>query len=102
MSTYSNQSFYLLWQPKNKPGIGELALGPLMFGASKTLLNSDHYDVYFKGMPLWNGKVLRRHGDMFEFTSKGYYRAHGRADDTMNLGGIKVCILVSKVWYVIK
>ncbi|PON92709.1 2,3-dihydroxybenzoate-AMP ligase [Trema orientale] len=76
--------------PKNKPGIGELALGPLMLGASKTLLNADHYDVYFKGMPSWNGKVLRRHGDMFEFTSRGYYRAHGRADDTMNLGGIKV------------
>lgn len=81
-----------------------------------TLLNADHYDVYFKGMPSWNGtvirfpltlilsvsfelfmsflmQVLRRHGDMFELTSRGYYRAHGRADDTMNLGGIKVCIL---------
>ncbi|XP_030493803.2 hexanoyl-CoA synthase-like isoform X1 [Cannabis sativa] len=76
--------------PKHKPGIGELALGPLMFGASKTLLNADHYDVYFKRMPSLNGKVLRRHGDMFELTSKGYYHAHGRADDTMNLGGIKV------------
>lgn len=76
--------------PQNSPGIGELALGPLMFGASNTLLNADHYDVYFKGMPIWNGKVLRRHGDVFERTSKGYYHAHGRADDTMNLGGIKV------------
>lgn len=28
-----------------------------MLGASNTLLNADHYDVYFKGMPLWNGKV---------------------------------------------
>ena len=27
---------------------------------------------------------------MFERTSTGYFRAHGRADDTMNLGGIKV------------
>ncbi|MQM21756.1 hypothetical protein Taro_054801 [Colocasia esculenta] len=34
--------------------------------------------------------VLRRHGDEFELTATGYYRAHGRADDTMNLGGIKV------------
>ncbi|GFP84519.1 probable acyl-activating enzyme 17 peroxisomal [Phtheirospermum japonicum] len=76
--------------PQNCPGIGELALGPLMFGASSTLLNADHYDIYFKQMPVWNGKVLRRHGDVFERTSKGYYRAHGRADDTMNLGGIKV------------
>ena len=35
-------------------------------------------------------QVLRRHGDVFERTSRGYYHAHGRADDTMNLGGIKV------------
>ncbi|XP_004299255.1 PREDICTED: probable acyl-activating enzyme 17, peroxisomal [Fragaria vesca subsp. vesca] len=76
--------------PQNEPGFGELALGPLMFGASSTLLNADHYEVYYKGMPSWNGKVLRRHGDLFERTSRGYYHAHGRADDTMNLGGIKV------------
>ncbi|XP_022931586.1 probable acyl-activating enzyme 17, peroxisomal [Cucurbita moschata] len=76
--------------PQNMPGIGELALGPFLFGASSTLLNSDHYDVYFKGMPRWNGMVLRRHGDVFERSPRGYYRAHGRADDTMNLGGIKV------------
>ncbi|PIA63416.1 hypothetical protein AQUCO_00201036v1 [Aquilegia coerulea] len=76
--------------PQDTPGIGELALDPLMFGASNTLLNANHFDVYFKGMPTWKGKVLRRHGDEFERTSGGYYRAHGRADDTMNLGGIKV------------
>ncbi|KAL2935726.1 putative acyl-activating enzyme 17 peroxisomal [Bienertia sinuspersici] len=76
--------------PQNMPGFGELALGPLMFGASHTLLNGDHDKVYFKGMPTWKGKVLRRHGDVFERTTTGYYRAHGRADDTMNLGGIKV------------
>ncbi|GMH21538.1 hypothetical protein Nepgr_023380 [Nepenthes gracilis] len=76
--------------PQNMPGFGELALNPLMFGASHTLLNGDHYRVYFEGMPMWDGKVLRRHGDVFERTVKGYYRAHGRADDTMNLGGIKV------------
>ncbi|XP_077223147.1 acyl-activating enzyme 17 [Tasmannia lanceolata] len=76
--------------PPTTPGIGELALDPIMFGASTTLLNANHYDVYFRGMPVWNGKVLRRHGDEFERTAGGYYRAHGRADDTMNLGGIKV------------
>uniref|UniRef100_A0A0V0IPK4 Putative acyl-activating enzyme 17, peroxisomal-like n=1 Tax=Solanum chacoense TaxID=4108 RepID=A0A0V0IPK4_SOLCH len=77
-------------RPFDSPGVGELALGPLLFGASSTLLNADHYGVYYKGMPVWNGKVLRRHGDVFERTSRGYYRAHGRADDTMNLGGVKV------------
>ncbi|CAN8264901.1 unnamed protein product [Cochlearia groenlandica] len=76
--------------PPSASGIGELALSPHVFGASSTLLNADHYKVYFKGMPTFQGQVLRRHGDLFERTSKGYYRAHGRADDTMNLGGIKV------------
>ncbi|GAB4184167.1 MAG: AMP-binding protein [Coleofasciculaceae cyanobacterium] len=33
---------------------------------------------------------LRRHGDQMERLPNGYYRAHGRVDDTMNLGGIKV------------
>jgi hypothetical protein len=36
------------------------------------------------------GQTLRRHGDEIERTVGGYYRAHGRVDDTMNLGGIKV------------
>ncbi|XVF08849.1 hypothetical protein REPUB_Repub07fG0039400 [Reevesia pubescens] len=76
--------------PQDAPGMGELALGPFMFGSSSTLLNASHYDVYFKGMPSWNGLILRRHGDVFERTSRGYYHAHGRADDTMNIGGIKV------------
>jgi acyl-coenzyme A synthetase/AMP-(fatty) acid ligase len=64
-----------------------------MFGASSTLLNGNHFKVYFQGMPTFQGQILRRHGDLFERTSKGYYRAHGRADDTMNLGGIKVALL---------
>ncbi|CAN6174185.1 unnamed protein product [Urochloa humidicola] len=76
--------------PQDSVGIGELALDPILFGSSTTLLNADHQEVYFDGMPEWNGKILRRHGDEFERTHDGYYRAHGRADDTMNLGGIKV------------
>ncbi|KAM3275137.1 hypothetical protein ACQJBY_043858 [Aegilops geniculata] len=76
--------------PHDSAGIGELALDPTLFGSSTTLLNADHHEVYFSGMPEWNAKVLRRHGDEFERTTDGYYRAHGRADDTMNLGGIKV------------
>lgn len=34
--------------------------------------------------------TLRRHGDRLERLPNGYYRAQGRVDDTMNLGGIKV------------
>ena len=36
------------------------------------------------------GEVLRKHGDQMEKLGKSYFHAHGRADDTMNLGGIKV------------
>ncbi|KAK4359388.1 hypothetical protein RND71_021617 [Anisodus tanguticus] len=43
--------------PSDVPGIGELALSPLMFGASSILLNADHNEIYFKGMPVLYGKV---------------------------------------------
>ncbi len=39
------------------------------------------------------GEVLRRHGDQLARLPGGFYRAQGRADDTMNLGGIKVSSL---------
>ena len=35
---------------------------------------------------------LRRHGDEFERLPNGYYKALGRCDDTMNLGGIKASL----------
>jgi len=47
-------------------------------------------EVYFKDTPEYKGKVLRRHGDELERLENGYYRALGRVDDAMNLGGIKV------------
>ena len=37
-----------------------------------------------------SGERLRRHGDRLERLPNGFYRARGRADDAMNLGGIKV------------
>lgn len=61
-------------------------LGPSL-GLSLTLLNYSHHEVYFAGTPR---PGLRRHGDQIERVSEGCYLAHGRVDDTMNLGGIKV------------
>ena len=56
-----------------------------------TLLNQDHHEVYFAGVPRGpRGETLRRHGDQMERLPDGGWRAMGRADDTMNLGGIKV------------
>jgi acetyl-CoA synthetase len=70
---------------------GELFLIAPMLGSSNALLNADHQEVYFDGTPPGpDGRPLRRHGDQMERLPNGYFRALGRADDTMNLGGIKV------------
>jgi acetyl-CoA synthetase len=66
---------------------GEVFLIGPSIGLSNTLLNQSHHDVYFAGAPR---PGLRRHGDQIERLPDGGYRAHGRVDDTMNLGGIKV------------
>ncbi len=70
---------------------GELFLVPPTLGYSLSLLNRDHHEVYFADTPPGPaGELLRRHGDQVERIGGGYYRALGRVDDTMNLGGIKV------------
>ena len=97
---------------------GEVALCPPSLGFSTKLLNRDHneayYDIDIKGS---NDNILRRHGDgvqivpinsLYSSNSNNninvndnhidkndylfpyYFRAMGRCDDTMNLGGIKV------------
>ncbi|XP_002527076.3 probable CoA ligase CCL12 isoform X1 [Ricinus communis] len=75
--------------PDGQPCSGEVGLFPVYLGASERLLNADHYEVYFKGMPMFKGMCLRRHGDILKRTVRGYFIVQGRADDTMNLGGIK-------------
>ncbi len=73
---------------------GEVAIVPPMFGSSYKLLNRDHDEVYFTGMPSTaEGVRMRKHGDMLAFGPGGYIRAMGRTDDTMNLGGIKTSSL---------
>ncbi|XP_051131295.1 probable CoA ligase CCL12 [Andrographis paniculata] len=75
--------------PDDQPCVGEVGLFPRYMGATDRLLNADHEEVYFKGMPLYKGMQLRRHGDMLKRTIGGYLMVQGRVDDTMNLGGIK-------------
>ena len=70
---------------------GELFLLPPALGMSQRLLNGDHDEVYYAGCPAGpEGEDLRRHGDNTQRLHRGYYRAQGRADDGMNLGGITV------------
>ncbi|KAL3719821.1 hypothetical protein ACJRO7_004752 [Eucalyptus globulus] len=76
-------------RPDDQPCVGEVGLFPVYMGATNRLLNADHEEVYFKGMPTYKGAQLRRHGDIIKRIVGGYYIVQGRADDTMNLGAIK-------------
>jgi acetyl-CoA synthetase len=84
-------NFVLLNENGEESREGEIALIPPSIGLSLNLLNNDHHYIYYENMPLTRtGKILRRHGDQLEHLVNGYFRALGRADDTMNLGGIKI------------
>ncbi|XP_059429512.1 probable CoA ligase CCL12 isoform X1 [Corylus avellana] len=76
--------------PDDQACVGEVGLFPVYMGATDRLLNADHEKVYFEGMPMYRGMRLRRHGDIIKRTVGGYLIVQGRADDTMNLGGIKI------------
>lgn len=70
---------------------GEVLINGPSIGLSQSLLNADHEEVYFHDVPVIEGHHrLRRHGDEIERLAQGVYRAGGRTDDAMNLGGIKV------------
>jgi acetyl-CoA synthetase len=71
--------------------MGEAFLVPPSIGLSQTLLNRDHDEVYYRECPPGPaGQVLRRHGDQIARLGQGFFASRGRADDAMNLGGIKV------------
>jgi acetyl-CoA synthetase len=91
-STAALGSEIVILDEQNRPADnGELYLVPPTLGYSLSLLNRDHHEVYFADTPPGPaGQLLRRHGDQVERIGGGYYRALGRVDDTMNLGGIKV------------
>ncbi len=81
-------------EPVGEGESGELFLVPPSIGLSETLLNKDHEEVYYADCPAGpSGEILRRHGDQMQRLHRGFFKAHGRADDTMNLGGIKVSSL---------
>jgi acetyl-CoA synthetase len=83
---------FLLLDETGKPSQeGEVAIIPPSIGLSTRLLNADHHHIYFANMPTsLDGKILRRHGDQARRFATGCYCILGRADDTMNLGGIKI------------
>jgi acetyl-CoA synthetase len=93
-STFSTQALggeFVLLDENHQPATkGELFLIPPIMGLSNSLLNRNHHKVYFEGTPTFRGQPLRRHGDQLERLENGYYKAQGRIDDAMNLGGIKV------------
>lgn len=83
--------FVVLDVQGNRSSVGEAFIVPSSIGLSTVLLNQDHHQVYFDGTPRdFNGSPLRRHGDQIQELGNGYWCALGRADDTMNLAGIKI------------
>jgi len=102
--------FVLLDESGKETLQGEVLLVPPSIGLSVELLNQNHHQVYYEevaevtenlkgsfGTPLVEQTmglgaktILRKHGDEIENINGEYFRAHGRVDDTMNLGGIKV------------
>ena len=69
---------------------GEVFIIPPIMGLSTQLIQQNHYETYYKGTPKLENRTLRKHGDQFIKLENGYYKAQGRVDDAMNLGGIKV------------
>ena len=97
---------------------GEVYIRPPSIGLSTRLLNADNDSVYYADCPALDGRPLgpsrptsglqgapldpsrptsglrgaplRRHGDQVIVGEDGRFRSDGRADDAMNLGGIKV------------
>lgn len=86
--------FLLLDENKQVSDNGEVFIMPPSIGLSQELLNRNHHEEYYEGMPKGpQGELLRKHGDAFDrITENGhtFYRSQGRTDDSMNLGGIKV------------
>jgi acetyl-CoA synthetase len=81
-------------RPVGEGETGELYLIPPSIGLSQRLLHHDHHTVYYEDCPRGPaGATLRRHGDLMTRLPGGFFKAQGRSDDTMNLGGIKVSAL---------
>lgn len=85
--------FVILDENHEKNPVGEVFLIPPTLGLSNSLLNKNHYEVYYQDIEPYKGQTLRRHGDQIEALATGYFKAQGRVDDAMNLGGIKVSSL---------
>ncbi len=63
-------------------------------GLSTVLLNFDHDDKYFtRELKTPDGKLLREHGDVIITAPNGFYISNGRADDGININGIKTSSL---------
>jgi acetyl-CoA synthetase len=90
-STPALGSEFILLDEKGEPSsTGEVFLIPPIMGLSNILLNRDHHEVYYQDCPKYQNKTLRRHGDQLQTLENGSFKALGRIDDSINLGGIKV------------
>ena len=75
-SQFSTQTlggeFVLLDENGKESEEGEVFIIPPILGLSTQLLNRNHHEVYFKSVPKYKGKILRKHGDALCRLSNGY------------------------------
>ena len=85
--------FHLLDQNSWDTTEGEVFIIPPSLGLSEHLLNKSHDEEYHQDNPDYKGRITRKHGDRLAKVQTGdgfYYISKGRADDAMNIGGIKI------------
>lgn len=81
---------FVILDERHPAARGEVFLIPPSIGLSNDLLNYDHEEEYYRGLPAGpHDELLRRHGDQIEALAGGYYRHHGRVDDMINIHGVK-------------
>ncbi len=82
------RNFVLIAEGKLSPAIGEVFMNSGHFSLSRSLLNDNHHDIYFKNSPIdSSGNPLRRVGDVIEIMPKGFFKLIGRTGDTLNIAG---------------
>ena len=82
------RNFVLIAEGKLSTTIGEVFMNSGHFSLSRSLLNDNHHDIYFKNSPIdSSGNPLRRVGDVIEIMPKGFFKLIGRTGDTLNIAG---------------
>lgn len=84
---------YHYFKMQSEQMVSESVMVSAVYGYGNVPKGCSLVSFVLQGMPKRGDATLRRHGDIFQRLPGGFYRAQGRSDDTMNLGGIKASCL---------